>query len=139
MITLGETKPIACDVEFGGYTLTKSAKFFVGLFPEQTIRHGLITLTTSGWLHLGEGFWWDGASGPAIDTESNMRASLVHDALINLVQAGLLPNTEEVKVKIDTHYFRLAREDGMGLLRSIFHLFAVQWNKWHRKLKRVLT
>ena len=33
---------------------------------------------------------WDGPSGPTVDTKNSMRASLVHDALYQLIRIGQL-------------------------------------------------
>ena len=137
MIIISESKPIIFEPRNDGYRLLADAQFFVSLFPDEMVRGKNSVLRPNGWLYIYKHFWWDGASG-AVDTKSNMRASLVHDVLINMVQAGLIDNDENTKVKIDSLYFRLAREDGMGLIRSIIHLLAIQFNKWNRKLARVL-
>jgi len=39
---------------------------------------------------IREGYCWNGASGPVIDTKSTMRGSLVHDALYQLMRMGLI-------------------------------------------------
>lgn len=57
-------------------------------------------------LLLRNRYAWDGASGPARDTPTNMRASLFHDALCQLIAEGLL----------DKKYRKYADE----LLRTIF-------------------
>ena len=59
----------------------------------------------NGVLYIGDGYAWDGPSGPALDTRDAMRGSLVHDALYQLIREGLLPSS--------------AREDADKLLRSI--------------------
>lgn len=51
----------------------------------------LITLRKDGWMLVESYFAWDGASGPAIDTNNNMRGSHAHDALAALMRMGLLP------------------------------------------------
>jgi hypothetical protein len=40
----------------------------------------------AGDLLIKEGYAWDGPSGPVKDTEENMRGSLVHDALYQLMR-----------------------------------------------------
>lgn len=42
-------------------------------------------------LRLNRGYCWDGASGPAKDTDTFMLGSLVHDALYQLMRLGMLP------------------------------------------------
>ena len=45
-----------------------------------------IQLAKSGRLTVRGGYAWDGPSGPVVDTKRNMRASLVHDALYQLLR-----------------------------------------------------
>lgn len=59
---------------------------------------------------------WDGASGPTFDTSSTMRASLVHDALVQLTRLGALPPS--AKNAIDNYFVVLCRRDGMGAFRA---------------------
>ena len=65
--------------------------YYVGIFPAEDIITDLIVLRRDGWLWVAKYFAWDGASGPAIDTASNMRGSHAHDALAALMRKGLLP------------------------------------------------
>lgn len=48
-----------------------------------------IVLTADGFLSISRAYAWDGPSGPVKDTPENMRASLVHDALYQLIRQGL--------------------------------------------------
>ena len=41
------------------------------------------------YLLIKDGYAWDGASGPTIDTKNTQTASLVHDGLWQLIAAGL--------------------------------------------------
>lgn len=52
---------------------------------------GLVSLDVMGLLTIREGFEFDGASGPAIDTTSIMYAACIHDALYSLMEVGSLP------------------------------------------------
>jgi len=75
-----------------------------------------INLTTSGILTIKEGYAWDGASGPTWDDKSNMRGSLVHDALYQLLREKRLPlNYRQVA---DDILFQLCKEDGMSTFRA---------------------
>lgn len=56
-----------------------------------------ITLSTYGRLQIKSGYAWDGATG-AIDTDALIFASLIHDALYQLLRLGLLPPKERRKV-----------------------------------------
>ena len=64
--------------------------YFTGIFGYE-IMTDLILLRKDGWMLVEPYFAWDGASGPAIDTRTNMRASHLHDALAALMRKGLLP------------------------------------------------
>lgn len=70
-----------------------------------------ITLDVDGNLTVRAGYAWDGASGPTIDSKSSMRASLVHDALFQLMRLGLLPDSFFAPANEIFH--RMCEEDGM--------------------------
>ena len=56
---------------------------------KETVLTDYITLTPFE-LIVGNRYAWDGPSGPTFDTPTNMRASLFHDALCQLIGEGLL-------------------------------------------------
>jgi len=66
-------------------------------------------------LTIQEGYAWDGPSGPAVDTQSFMRASCVHDALYQLIRIEKLPM--KYRPFADAEMRRIAKEDGMPFLR----------------------
>lgn len=74
-------------------------------------------------LSLSEGYAWDGASGPAVDTTTAMRGSAVHDALYQLVAAGQLPR--KWKYLADMELVRICKQDGMGFFRRQWWYLAV--------------
>ena len=76
-------------------------------------------LTVKAW------YLWDGASGPTVDSPSTMRASLVHDALYQLMRLGVLPRS--LKGAADQLLHDLLIEDGMGRFRAWYWLQAVRW------------
>jgi len=82
-----------------------------------------IELTPAGLLTIFQGYAWDGASGPTIDTKSSMRATLVHDALDQLLREGHIP------LKYQGVIDRLLRDigncDGMYKWRTTLWLWAV--------------
>ena len=49
-----------------------------------------VGMSPDGLLTIAAGYAWDGASGPAINTRSILRGSLVHDALYQLIRIGVL-------------------------------------------------
>ena len=75
-------------------------------------------------LYIKEGYAWDGASGPGIDTRNIMRGSLVHDALYQLIREGLLPRT--YRGLADQELYLVCRADGMFRLRAWWVKKAVQ-------------
>ena len=84
-----------------------------------------IKLGTDGLLEIGDGYAWDGPSGPTIDTKNFMRGSLVHDALYQLMrEAGL--DKAKWREGADEELVRICREDGMTRLRAWWVLKAVR-------------
>ena len=70
-----------------------------------------LNLRADGVLLIRAGYAWDGPSGPTFDTKSFMRASLVHDALYQLIALGALG--EKHRKIADDDFKRTCREDGM--------------------------
>lgn len=70
----------------------------------------ILELDQFGVLTLNTGYRWDGASGPVIDRPSNMRASLAHDGLYQLLRAGKLD--PELRREADAVYRDLLIECG---------------------------
>jgi hypothetical protein len=82
-----------------------------------TISQGPIKLTVDGWLTVRKGYAWDGPSGPAIDTKNFMRASLVHDALYQLMRYERL-HPEIYRDRADRLLRAMCLEDGMWRVRA---------------------
>ena len=68
-------------------------------------------------LTIDAGYAWDGPSGPTWDSKNSMRASLVHDALYQLMRIGVLP--EDCRAAADDVLYNLCVEDGM-----------IKWRAW---------
>ena len=83
-----------------------------------------IRLTLDGVLEIRAGYAWDGPSGPTIDTKSTMRASLVHDALYQLMRAGML--TQDARDDADKLLFDLLIQDGCWEWRANLWLWTVR-------------
>lgn len=77
-----------------------------------------VSINAAGLLRIRRGYAWDGASGPAIDTESFMRASLVHDALYQLIRRNVLLRSD--RAAADSLLAEIARDDGMWYVRSLW-------------------
>lgn len=80
-------------------------------------------------LRVRKGYAWDGASGPAVDTPSFMRGSLVHDVFYQMLRENLLPPVLrlisgdgpvdiDIRKWADKELRSVCREDGMGAIRA---------------------
>lgn len=93
------------------YQLAATYSCRLELRPPRPCVTDYIALDTDGNLFITNGYAWDGPSGPTVDTKSAMRASLVHDALYQLIRLGLLP--ERYRIPADRELERIGCEDGM--------------------------
>lgn len=107
------------------YQLATDYEIQINVFSPESILTDFIELTMSGQLKIKKGYAWDGASGPAIDTLSTIRGSLVHDALYELMRKEYI--SQEWREQADKELYRLIREDGMGKFRAYW---------WHRGVKK---
>lgn len=85
------------------------------------INTSYIQLVENGDLTIKHGYAWDGATG-AIDTNTIIRASLVHDALYQLMRdCELDRSNKEIADKI---FRTICKEDGMIWFRRwyIYHI-----------------
>ena len=73
---------------------------YIILIREPSLIHGIAPC--EGQLTIKKGYAWDGPSGPAIDTKSAMRGSLIHDAGYQLLRSGL--QAASVRTKWDELY-----------------------------------
>ncbi len=73
-------------------------------------------------LYISKGYAWDGASG-AVDSSDIMRASLVHDAMYQLMRAGLLD--EKYKDYADRLLYAICIDAGMSSFRANYIYAAV--------------
>jgi len=107
------------------YQLASDYALAVPITPNSDINTRYIDLTKEGWLVISQGYAWDGASGPTIDTPSCIRGSLVHDALYQLMRQGLLDRGW--RIRADEVLYTLCREDGMSWPRAKIWERAVNW------------
>lgn len=84
-----------------------------------------IFLKENGVLKIKHGYAWDGPSGPTIDTKNFMRGSLVHDALYELMDRGLLPIS--YKEQVDQILIDICDKDGMSNIRQWWVYKGVQY------------
>lgn len=79
----------------------------------------------AGHLTIFKGYCWDGGSGPAIDTANFMRASLIHDALYQLMREGVI-DRKKFRKRADQIMREIALEDGMSNIRARWIYCAVR-------------
>ena len=110
-----------------GYKYQLRAPYVIVL-PEIRPEHGAgtewLTLEPDGTLTIRAGYAWDGASGPTIDTRDSMRASLVHDALYQLMRLRMLEHS--YRPAVDLIFRRLCEQDGMWSPRAALWYHAVR-------------
>jgi len=98
------------------YELLKGYSHEVGIFPDNDIFTRYVSLLKTGALIVSERYAWDGPSGPTWDTKSSLRASLVHDALYQLMASGRL--SRDHRQRADELLRDIALEDGLWRLRA---------------------
>lgn len=82
-----------------------------------------IKLESNGLLTCYRGYAWDGPSGPAPDILTFMRASLVHDALYQLMRLDLIPSS--CRCLADELMYAICLDAGMTKLLAYWCYLAV--------------
>jgi hypothetical protein len=99
------------------HQLASDYRIKIPILPAEYIDTDFIELDTDGELTVKKGYAWDGPSGPVIDTKENMRASLVHDALYQLMRNEEL-NTRSHRKTSDQLFRDICKEDGVSSFRA---------------------
>ncbi len=107
------------------YQLTKDHGEQLAIKPGRLVLTSYLKLTSDGVLTISAGYAWDGQSGPAIDTPNFMRASLVHDALYQLMRQGLL-DRRIYRKPADAEMRRIVVETKMHPWRRLYIYWAVR-------------
>ncbi len=95
------------------YQLAEDYEMNIAIRPIADIVTRFIELNTAGKLTVKNGYAWDGPSGPVVDTDENLRASVVHDALYQLMRNRLL--SDRVHRKTADELFRdICKADGVS-------------------------
>ena len=118
----------------------KDASFPTDLHPQDDIITEFVELRTNGLLTLKIGFFWDGASGPTIDSPSSRRAAAIHDGLYRLAQKKLIGG-ELNRKKTDRIFYEYLLNDGMMKFRAkVWWRSVRRWaEKSYSKRKKVHT
>lgn len=64
------------------------------IIPKKDINVDYLCMGMTGILRIKRGYAWDGPSGPTLDTDSAMKASLAHDALYQLIRDHYLTSAD---------------------------------------------
>ena len=83
-----------------------------------------IKLEGTGKLTIAERYAYDGASGPTWHDKTNMKSSLIHDALYGLMREGHLDKS--YRKYADELFRQMCLEDGMGKFRAWYYYNAVR-------------
>lgn len=81
---------------------------------------------------------WDGPSGPTLDTDNSLRASLLHDALYQAMREKLLPARRNRRLA-DREFRLVLARDGMFFLRRWLWWIAVRLFAAHAARPRKRT
>ena len=84
----------------------------------------LIDLSPSGLVTVYPGYCWDGPSGPSVDTAAFIYASLIHDALYQLMRLGLLD--QKFRIHADRLMRKMNLDGGMSRFRAWYTYRAVR-------------
>jgi hypothetical protein len=107
------------------YQLFETYELSVSIHPKEHLAiDRFLELSENGTLRIYQGYAWDGASGPAIDTKTIMRGSLIHDALYQLMRTGKL--SQKWRRQADKELLRACLVDGMWKLRAYWVYWAVR-------------
>ena len=98
-----------------GYKYQLASEFCIQtcMKPTTDIATEFIQLSKDGMLCIMQGYAWDGPSGPVIDRSKNLRGSLVHDALYQLMRLKLLA-PRQCRKDADHLFSELCKQDGIS-------------------------
>jgi len=98
------------------YQLYEDYTCHVDIYPTHDIIAEYIHLSKDGALLIKRGYSWDGTSGPTLDGKTNMRGSLIHDALYQLFREEHLSLKQ--RKQADLEFQKACLEDGMCKVRA---------------------
>lgn len=110
--------------------LERELHLVTGLAEKAVTRPPYFQIDSTG-IAVGEGYVWDGPSGPAADSPTGMRASLFHDVLYQALREELLPRTWANRRKADRVLFAIAAEAGMLWPRRAYWYVSLRLVGWY--------
>lgn len=108
------------DIEKYKYMLAEDVEYQSEIRPPAGFATEQFGMDANGLITVRKGFMWDGASGPALDTDTVMPASMFHDVLYRSIRMGLLP-MEPFRKQADILYRDMAIADGASRVRMYLH------------------
>lgn len=111
----------------GGYRFQLDHDYQVNIpiTPDNPQPLDYIDLDADGNLLIRKGYAWDGPSAPGMKIPSFMRASLVHDALYQLMRNSVLDNNHH-RIEADRLMRRMCIADGMNRAVAWLSYWAVR-------------
>jgi len=104
------------------YQLHADYSIQTDIIPVSEVNEAFIKLSLSGELTVLQGYAWDGVSGIAIDTRNSMRASLVHDALYQLMRFEQV-SAAQYKDQADRLFEKICVDDGVtSFVARVYYL-----------------
>lgn len=123
------------------YMLTQNIDFFVDDFPLIEIKNYILISKRFSTLiddtgktldkikiTIKKGYCWDGGSGPAIDNKPMIKASLLHDALYQIIREGKV--SKIWRKKADQLFRKELIENGTCKIRAYWCYLAVRLFGW---------
>lgn len=105
------------------YAVAEDVRYDLPTFEGVSFSHAFFDMR-DGELTVREGYSWDGASGPTIDSAATMSGSLVHDVLYQAMRGNLLP--AESRSVADAALRDLMISKGASRIRSYTWYFALR-------------
>jgi len=94
------------------YQLAEDYHMATKIRPKKPEDGRFIALDAAGNLTVKSGYAWDGVSGPVLDSPQNLRASLVHDALYQLMRKRVV-SSADYRDKADKLFKKMCKQDGV--------------------------
>ena len=107
------------------YQLASEYRIKIKILPATDIATDFIDLSIDGELKINKHYAWDGPSGPVIDTKENLRASLVHDALYQLMRLEKLKSRTYRKTA-DKIFRNICKKDGVPSISANIYYKALR-------------
>ena len=105
------------------YTVDFAVTIRTIVYPPETVKTRLLTLTTHGDLTIGQGWQFDGATWIPDRTKTVMRAAMCHDAIYELIRQGRLEKA--MQGQADSCFLCMCMEDGIPRWRANFYYFVL--------------